>query len=195
MAGSQSSKRRMPNGSNSLLAGSEAIPGVFQELLADAVSLSPTPFNEEGKTVKRRRIGGRVISRYNGDKSGNETEHSTGPVQDSDTGKATPEKVVAGRQTTYNDSDDSMDSDMDWEEVDLVKDGAEQDVDDEEKALDLVIGGKELGGAKHHTPRRKADSVVEKKMRLEVHKTHLLCLLAYVRLRNQWCEDVQVQVG
>lgn len=185
----------MPNGSNSLLAGSEAIPGVYQEMLADAVSLSPSRFNEEGTTIKRRRIGGRVISRYNGDNSGNETEHTTGPVQDSDTDKANPESVVAKQQTTYNDSGDSTDSDMDWEEVDLVKGGAEQDVEEEEKPLDLVIGGKELGVAKHHTSRRKANSVVERKMRLEVHKTHLLCLLAYVRLRNHWCEDVQVQVG
>lgn len=195
MAGSKRSTARMPKGSDSRPAGGIPIPVVYQEMLADAVSSSPSRFNEDGKAIKRRRIGGRVVSRYNGDTSGQDTEYTTVAAEDTDTDRAVLKKAVPRKQTAYNDSDDSMESDMDWEEVDLVKDKAGDDVEDDEKPMDLVIGGRALGAANRPTPRRKVDSVVEKKMRLEIHKTHLLCLLAHVHLRNHWCEDVEVQVG
>ena len=135
-----------------------------------------------------------MISKYNGDTSEQETDRSTVQAENTDTDNDILEKAGKRKQTTFDDSDPSIDSDMDWEEVDLVKDRAEHDAEDDGKPLDLVIGGRDLGSAKHHTPRRKADSAVEKKMRLEVHKTHLLCLLAHIQLRNRWCEDVEVQV-
>ena len=185
----------MPKGSSPILAGSNPIPLIYQEMLADAVSASPSRFNEEGKAIKRRRVGGRVVSRYEGETSGQETEHSTVPADDTDTDNAILEETGIKQQTAYNDSDGSTDSDMDWEEVDLVKDRAEQNVEEGEEPMDLVIGGEDLGAAKRHIPRRKADSAADKKVRLEIHKTHLLCLLAHVHLRNHWCDDVEVQVG
>lgn len=185
----------MLEGSHPRPPGNDAVPVIYQEMLADAVSSSPLRFNEEGKALKRRRVAGRVISGPNGDISGQETEHSTALAGDTDTDNATLETAPKGQQTTFVDSNSSMDGDMDWEEVDLVKDNAEQDVEDAGKTLDLVIGGQDSSAAMYRTPRRKADALVEKKIRLEIHKTHLLCLLAHVHLRNHWCGDVQVQVG
>jgi xeroderma pigmentosum group C-complementing protein len=185
----------MLEGSQPRPPGNDAVPVIYQEMLADAVSSSPLRFNEEDKAFKRRRVAGRVISEPNGDISGQETEHFTAVAGDTDTDNATSERAPKRQQTTFVDSDSSMDGDMDWEEVDLAKDRVERDFEDEEKPLDLVIGGKDSSAAMSRTPRRKGDALVEKKMRLEVHKTHLLCLLAHVHLRNHWCEDVQVQVG
>jgi xeroderma pigmentosum group C-complementing protein len=76
---------------------------------------------------------------------------------------------------------------MDWEEVGLRKDGveetAEEDVEDE-KPMELVLDTGDVRSPRRGTARRKPSTAIEKKMRLEVHKTHLLCLLAHVHLRN-----------
>lgn len=185
----------MLEGSHPRPPSNDAVPVIYQQMLADAVTSPSSRFNEDDKSIKRRRIGGRVTSKPNGDTSEQDTEHSTVRAEDTDTDGANFETALQRQQTSYNDSDDSMDSDMDWEEVHLVEHRARDSVEEDEEPMDLVIGGKDLDAPKRLTSRRKADSMVEKKMRLEVHKTHLLCLLAHVHLRNHWCEDVQVQVG
>jgi xeroderma pigmentosum group C-complementing protein len=42
-------------------------------------------------------------------------------------------------------------------------------------------------------PRRKAVSKAEKVLRLEAHKMHVLCLLAHLDRRNEWCNDEDVK--
>ena len=41
--------------------------------------------------------------------------------------------------------------------------------------------------------RRKPVTGSEKKLRLQIHKAHLLCLLGHVYTRNLWCNDEEVQ--
>ena len=40
--------------------------------------------------------------------------------------------------------------------------------------------------------RRKVITTEEKRRRVEIHKTHLLCLLSHVERRNRWCNDPEV---
>lgn len=198
MAGTKPRKGRIPKGSASPTAGSSPISDIYREMLAEVVSSSPTRFSEEGKAVKRRRIGGKVISRHDGGTSGHDTEQSSVLAEDTDSDNHISEKAIPRQQTAYNDSDDSPESDMDWEEVGLRKDGveetAEEDVEDE-KPMELVLDTGDVRSPRRGTARRKPSTAIEKKMRLEVHKTHLLCLLAHVHIRNNWCDDVEVQVN
>ena len=198
MTGSKAGKRRLPKSSDSPRVGSNAIPVIYQEMLVDAVSSSPSRFNEEGNAIKRRRIGGRVVLRDDGATSGQETDHSAILGEDTDTDKPVLDRAFPKRQTAYNDSDNSQDSDMDWEEVDLVNDRVDDNAEEsagDVKSMDLVITAAGAGTAKQHKARRKGSSAVNRKMRLEIHKAHLLCLLAHVHLRNHWCEDSELQVN
>ncbi len=198
MTGFKRTRRPKPKSPNLQPTAKEPIPVIYQEMLADAVSSPPSRFNEENKPLKRRRVGGRIVSRHDGDTSGYDTGHSTAPAEDTDTDRATVEKASTGRQTAYNDSDDSVDSDMDWEEVEIVRDRVGGDTGEDMKAeepMHLVIDTTSTGIQKRRPSQRRPVSAIDKKMRLDVHKTHLLCLLAHVRLRNYWCDDAQVQVN
>jgi hypothetical protein len=63
-------------------------------MLAEVVSSSPTRFSEEGKAVKRRRIGGKVISRHDGGTSGHDTEQSSVLAEDTDSDNHISEKAI-----------------------------------------------------------------------------------------------------
>lgn len=101
-------------------------------------------------------------------------------------------------QTAYKD-DSSEESDFAWEEVGLpyeepqVFDG-ERD-EQEEPQLHLVLNGQaEESFRSPAAVRRKPLTALERKLRLEVHKVHLLCLLSHVHLRNHWCNDQNIHV-
>ncbi|KAI4661035.1 uncharacterized protein J4E79_005603 [Alternaria viburni] len=102
------------------------------------------------------------------------------------------------RQTII-DSDESDDSDMEWE--DALADGDESDNPDEgvEAApkigdINITMGAKktEDTGTRRKV-RRRAITSVDKKRRLDIHKMHILCLLYHVHRRNAWCNDRRVQ--
>lgn len=192
MADARPGKGRVAKDSDSPMAGSNPILYLYREMLEDAASSSPASFSEEGRVVKRRRIGGRVIV-----SGGHDSEQSSVPAEDTDTDKGLSEKEKCKQQTAYNDSDDFTGSDMDWEQVDLGKNPVGEDMEEsdrEDKPMDLVLDLKGSTSPRRSIRRRKASTAEEKRMRLEVHKTHLLCLLAHVHLRNHWCNDVEVQV-
>ncbi|KAF2837488.1 Rad4-domain-containing protein [Patellaria atrata CBS 101060] len=97
------------------------------------------------------------------------------------------------------DSDESEESEFEWEDVGLGKtleDDKEVDIDPNTSGapLSIVLGERSQNAGK--TPRRirrRVVTSVEKKMRLDIHKIHILCLLSHVHIRNDWCNDVQVQ--
>ena len=102
------------------------------------------------------------------------------------------------RQTII-DSDESDDSDMEWE--DALADGDDTDDPDEgvEAApqigdISITMGVKktEDTGTRRKV-RRRAITSVEKKRRVDIHKMHILCLLYHVHRRNAWCNDRTVQ--
>lgn len=97
------------------------------------------------------------------------------------------------RQTIV-DSDESDDSDMEWE--DALADGGEDDNDDAREIGDISITFGESDGEPTKTKRqvrRRAITAIDKKRRLDVHKWHVMCLLYHVHRRNTWCNDRIVQ--
>lgn len=118
---------------------------------------------------------------------------ASGPTNDN-------ERPRGGRvvQTTI-DSDESDDSDMEWEDALGDEDGSEGEDEDSNPApqvgdISITIGGKkpEEQEAKRRV-RRRAITSVDKKRRLDIHKMHVLCLLYHVHRRNAWCNDRRVQ--
>jgi xeroderma pigmentosum group C-complementing protein len=97
-------------------------------------------------------------------------------------------------QTMERDSDDEDDEDIDFEDVAIetaVPSGAR--ASEGSKPLNLDLSAHMASMAPRRADRRKAISREERERRVEVHKIHLVCLLAHVELRNRWCNDPKVQ--
>lgn len=168
----------------------DQIPDVYQEMLEEAEARDPSQFSD--RPVKRRRVGATKAI----------------PVL-STTVETTNKAIMPDEdgslqvQTMYNSAteDESEDeSDIEWEDVDLHQSGREPEQPhgvtfaegrDETLQIDFDQGP---GPRKSTTRRRKPVTTAEKKVRLDVHKVHLLCQLAHVQLRNRWCNDEEVQV-
>ena len=175
-----------------------ALPDVYDEMLADAISSSSTRVDEEGPSVKRRRIRGRMVVQGNegiDDNLTHDSDHtSTAAVESDDM----PEVVSHHQQTAYNDSEESAESDVDWEEIDFGNNTEKKelrgDSDDGKKELKLVLDAEDPERRRQTVVRRKPATAEERRLRLEIHKMHLLSLIAHVHLRNHWCNDHEVQV-
>lgn len=174
------------------VAASSAVPDVFRNMLAEAVS--PSHVNEEERPRKRRRklqtandVSGALV---NGD---DESKKS----QTDDDASLEFEDVISPKleQTAYNDSDDaSSDDDLAWEEVGIRDFAPKPDTLDEGDAdLDLTLTTETIQRRKAAVTRRKAINNAERALRLIIHKMHVLCLLSYVDRRNNWCNDKEVQ--
>jgi xeroderma pigmentosum group C-complementing protein len=111
---------------------------------------------------------------------------SNGPYNDESDSEPKPQ------QTAYRDSgDDDSASDFDWENIDLEAKTQEDSTGD----LELTLKQRPTYHPKATIARRKVVTKEEKALRLQVHKMHVLCLLAYVDRRNNWCNDSAVQIS
>lgn len=52
-------------------------------------------------------------------------------------------------------------------------------------AISLTLDPQTLGNSRQKYP----TTAIARKIRFEIHKTHLLCLMSHVALRNKWCSD------
>jgi xeroderma pigmentosum group C-complementing protein len=102
------------------------------------------------------------------------------------------------RQTVI-DSDESDDSDVEWENA-LEDDDDTDDQDNIAQAapvvgdISITFGGKKAEEKEiRRKARRRAITSIDKKRRLDIHKMHILCLLYHVHRRNVWCNDKRVQ--
>ena len=171
------------------------VPEVYRELLAEA-GFSPARNDEDGRSVKRRRVGGRIVK--TGEVSDEENIVKDEPVElkpDSDTEF---EDVLPVRQSIeQSEPDDSEGSNFDWEDVDLKanSDRGSVEADDgmatRDQGLNLVLDAKKV----LERPKRKVVPAIEKKLRLEVHKMNICCLMIHAHIRNHWCNDDIVQVS
>lgn len=164
----------------------EDIPHVYRELLAEADARAADEPQSE-RPIKRRRVGERV--------------GKSDFVQTNTNTQATPTSNnvidLTQTQTIYDlDAEDSSDdeSDMEWEEVVIQQPhtnvhNAVQARGDE--SLDITL--EESSVRRTIVRRRKPVTGSEKKLRLDVHKAHVLCLLGHVYTRNLWCNDDEVQ--
>ena len=172
----------------------DGVQAIYNEMVREA--LSSTPATESVRPLKRRKAadGGVATTRF--DDIG---EPSTSIVSAEDT--VEPETSLGSpqfgpRQTAYNDSDDSAESAFDWEEVDLAQDMTQEEDVNNDNSLELVLdGNKHSEAAENQSRKRKPATAAERKLRLVIHKMHVLCLLAHVHLRNHWCNDEQVHVS
>lgn len=170
---------------------------VYNEMLLDALSSSPPPGTVEDRPIKRRKI-----TRGNASASGkgNGVE-SSGPESDAEEdvklGDSMPSPPSQTQQIAYNDSDDSAEDESDWEEVDLAQPPPQGDVPPPtgDEKLSLVLGGNADSSLVGRVGlKRKPATAAERRLRLELHKVHVLCLLAHVHLRSHWSNDETVHV-
>ncbi|MCJ1385812.1 hypothetical protein MMC17_008936 [Xylographa soralifera] len=170
------------------------IPDIYHEMLESAVSSSPSAFDDNGRPPKRRRVAGRLVVSQDGqDKSALKQEpgSETAADTDGDIDITLPSKLR--QQVVYDDSEESAGSDMDWEEVDLRDNVKHEDTTPEPGELNLILGGNIDSASKSTVQRRKPVTAEERKLRLEIHKMHILSLLVHVHLRNHWCNDHETQ--
>ncbi|KAK0707452.1 hypothetical protein B0H67DRAFT_636328 [Lasiosphaeris hirsuta] len=112
-------------------------------------------------------------------------------------GDRAPSKTHPSNVTekAHGDDTDDEDDDIEFEDVDIDPVASSSAVPagepTRELTLNLTVQKEDL--ASRRVARRKAISSEEKERRVEVHKLHLLCLLAHVERRNEWCNDSDVQ--
>ena len=178
-----------------LFTPGETVPSIYGDMLRDAISSSPPPPDGE-RPLKKRRVGGQI--RQEQDSGRLIKQYGRGSAFGDVTDGAESENQCKSDQfqTTYHDSEGPAESDVDWEEVQL-EEGTNLKHDDSTDAqeLDLVLGETaEIKQDHRQQSRRRPATLAERKVKLEVHKMHVLCLLAHVHLRNHWCNDEEVHV-
>ncbi|KAF7511092.1 hypothetical protein GJ744_005323 [Endocarpon pusillum] len=164
------------------------VPEIYQDMLVEAARNPFPKVDLPTKIVKRRKLDDGLSQVTDPELAA--PDLPSGPGDESVLAQS-----ITQRQTVFDDfrgSDDE--SDDDFEEVDLEADVEVyhgQDRADEPLQLDL---NKKLDpGATSSVHRRKPATVVERRIRLDVHKWHVLCLLAHLQCRSHWCNDEQVQ--
>lgn len=73
------------------------------------------------------------------------------------------------------------------------RDAAASAPDPKELELNLTAQKAASSPSKRTADRRKPITKEERDRRLDIHKTHLLCLLSHAARRNHWCNDTAVQ--
>jgi xeroderma pigmentosum group C-complementing protein len=148
-------------------------------MLDEAEARDPGLFNSE-RPIKRRKVG----------------DLKAVPVEAEQQLPGTSEDEAQPVQTVYDSSEDE--SDVEWEDVefqqpsDALLNGPSASRGSDEM-LEITLG-QEPDARKRGIPKRKPLTGAEKKVRLDVHKSHVLCLLAHVHIRNLWCNDEETQV-
>jgi xeroderma pigmentosum group C-complementing protein len=92
--------------------------------------------------------------------------------------------------------DEEEEEDVMFEDVDFT--ASLQDLgskSEEPKSLELNLTAHQSSTSqgKRVAERRKPITREERKVRTDIHKTHLLCLLSHAARRNHWCNDGKVQ--
>ena len=171
---------------------------VYHDMLADVAS-SAARNDEDGRSVKKRRVAGRLVSR-------NEVAQSA-PLkpeiadEPSSLDELFEEPISKQQFVVQSESEDSADSDVDWENVDLkdeANDNSDTDGSDSKdntpaRDLDLTLNKSE--NLHPAPPQRKPVTSLEKKLRLVIHKVNLCCLLTHLHIRNYWCNDQGAHVS
>ncbi|KIW14716.1 hypothetical protein PV08_07500 [Exophiala spinifera] len=170
-------------------ASDDGIPAVYGEMLAEAAREEQTR-SLSSRPSKRRKLSEEPSSGIGLD------FNLFGPddnVADANVAaNNVPENL---QQTVYDEFEGSEESDVEFEDVDLDAPPEEPDVGahSRQSRFELDLSKTNLDAPRRTTPRRKPVSPAERKLRLEVHKAHLLCLLGHLSCRNRWCESPSVQ--
>jgi xeroderma pigmentosum group C-complementing protein len=194
------------------LQHAEDVPSVYQELLSEAA-------DEEARPLKKRKtqhvVGTPAPARGAVSPQTKSSEPKLNATSQAQSQQPSPPHPVppAGspspnardqrhgaqspprRRQTIVDSDESDDSDMEWE--DALADGGDSDARNDEpeiRDISITIGAHDdIQSETKRRVRRRAITAVDKKRRLDIHKWHIMCLLYHVHRRNAWCNDRIVQ--
>ncbi|KAE8421697.1 hypothetical protein BDV36DRAFT_247328 [Aspergillus pseudocaelatus] len=180
----RSKKSGAPGGRQSRKQDDE-VPEVYREMLAEAEARDPGSL-ENDRPIKKRKIQGQSLA-------------SSAPSQTTKQKDQYPSKkqenVNPPVQTVY-DSSSSDESEMEWEEVDILQAPAASiqtaHASGENETMQITLDPHQDQNRKV-IRRRNPITAAEREMRLHVHKSHLLCLLSHVQLRNLWCNDEDIQ--
>ncbi|KAL2162221.1 hypothetical protein VTH06DRAFT_7134 [Thermothelomyces fergusii] len=189
-------------------AGAEAVvPDIYRQMVAEARAELRSQNAAAGATerpLKRRRPGERAPARTGTPAASIASRVATGQPGGDVAGAASGNDVQFGsvmlptptvQTITRSDDEDEEDDDIDFEDVVIEPAAPSSAATPERKARELSLDlSAHMAAANARRPvRRKAISREEKARRLQIHKAHLVCLLAHVELRNGWCNDGQVQ--
>ncbi|KAI0120501.1 Rad4-domain-containing protein [Hypoxylon sp. NC0597] len=170
------------------------VPDIYREMLVEADAQSNTISSE--RPLKRRRPGQRneqLLKKSNPPEATPKTEDADDEDEDDVQFEDVP-PPTATVQTVYRDSEEEDDDEMQFEDVDFSFPPSNLDAtEDGNQDLELNFSARTIESPRKAVDRRKPISKAEKDRRIEIHKTHLLCLLAHVARRNRWCNDEAIQ--
>ena len=187
--------KERPSSKAGKIPADDVVPGVYRDMLVDATSSSPTRTNEEGRAVKRRRVKGRIVTQSKKDLASYHSDQSGDVAHDSELNEPFENCEPNLQQIFQTESEDSGDSNVDWEEIELHNDAGAPDHEHHEPGdLDIVLGDEKSEQTSPHggMAKRRPITAEEKMLRLEIHKMHMCSLMAHVFLRNHWCNDGNV---
>jgi xeroderma pigmentosum group C-complementing protein len=177
--------------SNRHVTKGDDVPEIYKEMLVEATAMSPPPPKDEGRAAKRRRV----------EESTSRVEMpqlETTPLDElEDYIEPQSHSVPPARaqQTIYEDFPSSEESDAAFEDVDLEPGLEHSDAEaDNNKPLQLDLSRHSGRAETPVAQRRKPATTAEKRVRLDVHKWHVLCLMLHGHARSQWCDREDVQV-
>lgn len=182
--------------------GRSDVPDVYRDMLAE-VEVQPDAESPE-RPIKRRRPGQRSRERPQNPATTQvekvpEIEEQDEDEEEEDVEFEDISLPVAAVQTIERDTDEEEeeeedDDDLAFEDVDLPFLDIDSDpIKEAPKGLELDLSIRTAVTSRKAVDRRKPINKTEKDRRVEIHKTHLLCLLSHVSRRNRWCNDPTVQ--
>ncbi|OTA07818.1 Rad4p, involved in nucleotide excisionRepair [Trichoderma parareesei] len=191
-------------------------PDIYQQMLAEAGVSAPAVSSPERPLKRRRGVASspsRAVlekaepaisssssvgeaSRSKTEKPGDgdeEAEEDDDEMEFEDV--AIPEPTLQTLELDSDDDEEDEDEALQFEDVQFnmpLPDEASQSQRPQELELNLSAQ-KSAMTSKQGVDRRKPLTKEEKERRIDIHKTHILCLLTHVAKRNHWCNDAQVQ--
>lgn len=184
-------------------SGSNGEPDIYQQMLADAGVSAPDQ-GSPGRPLKRRRQGPQhPVGDSPAGQGVNNKRDSRLDVQgseDEDDDDIEFQDVLLPKPTVQTmdlQSDDESDEDEDvqFEDIDFSAPLTFATTTAQSNNLELNLTAHQSATSPSKRPgeRRKPISKEERERRVDVHRTHLLCLLSHVARRNHWCNDATVQ--
>ncbi|EXV05939.1 DNA repair protein Rad4 [Metarhizium robertsii] len=198
-------KRTVPSGSSKRGAGSgnNDQPDIYQQMLAEAGVSAPEQSSPE-RPLKRRRPGPQqpqrplsdLPSRLTNTDAQLDTQESDEEDEDVEFQDVILPVPTVQTVELESDDEDEEEEDIQFEDVDFSAPLAETNTSAEKSnslELNLTAHISAASPSKRPGERRKPISKEERERRVDIHKTHLLCLLSHVARRNHWCNDERVQ--
>lgn len=174
---------------------------MYRQMLTDAEVRPNAPVESPERPAKRRKPGEKAKPAHppaavQQSSRAIESDEEEEDIEFEDVGLPIPtiQTIMRDTDEEQDDDDDDDDDELEFENIDfsMAELNASQ-VDSEPKEIQLDLTARANAMPRRAVDRRKPINKVEKDRRVEIHKTHLLCLLSHVARRNRWCNDDQVQ--